>query len=377
MTGIVKRGENTYRFTVSVGLDGYGKQIRKTTTFKVPEGTSRTKAEKMIKAAYVDFSNQCQGMKNLNENMRFKELVEIYLKEYAANELKPASAYNYRKDLSLHMLPMFGSKKIKDISVSDMTTFFTQLNMAPASTRKMKTITSSVFHFGIRQGYIKRNPCQGALYKKDTIHNHRMNFYNKFQCRQLMQLTSEYSKLSVIVQFLLFTGMRCGECLALSWHDIDFNYNTIKISKTLTYADHKWFLTSPKTKNSYRTIKMSDYIKRLLLNHKEQQDKDKKIVGKAWEHIEMVFTSATGNYYDRNLLNKQFKRFLEKHDMPLITIHGLRHTNASLMIDSGIGIKAVSSHLGHCNISITGDIYSHVFQEYEAKIADVVEQSLI
>lgn len=377
MTGILKRGENTYRFTVSVGFNGYGKQVRKTTTFKVPEGTSRTKAEKMIKAAYVDFSNQCQGMKNLNENMRFKELVEIYLKEYAANELKPASAYNYRKDLSLHMLPMFGNKKIKDISVSDMSSFFTQLNMAPASTKKMKTITSSVFHFGIRQGYIKRNPCQGALYKKDTIHNDKMNFYNKFQCRQLVQLTSEYSKLNVIIQFLLFTGMRCGECLALSWHDVDFHYNTIKISKTLTYADHKWFLTSPKTKNSYRTIKMSDYVKQLLLNHKEQQDKDKKIVGKAWEHIETVFTSATGNYYDRNLLNKQFKRFLEKHDMPLITVHGLRHTNASLMIDSGVGIKAVSSHLGHCNISITGDIYSHVFQEYEAKIADVVEQSLI
>lgn len=103
----------------------------------------------------------------------------------------------------------------------------------------------------------------------------------------------------------------------------------------------------------------------------------KKVVSDAWLQPEMIFTSSTGNFYDRSLLNTQFRRLLKKNDMPKITIHGLRHTNASLMVNNGVDIKAVSSHLGHCNIAVTGDIYSHIFDEYEAKIANAIEQDLI
>ncbi len=376
--GVTQRGENTYRFTVSVGFDGEGKHIRKTTTFKVPAGTAPSKVEKLVTEAYFEFYNKCKGMKKLNENMKFKDLVEIYLKEYAPNELKPATSYNYEKDLQLHMLPVLGNKKIKDISVSDMTTFFTCLDLAPITTKKMKTITSSVFTFGVNQGYIKNNPCRGALHKKDVTKVHKVNFYNKEQCKQLISLTREYSKFNTIVQFLLFSGLRCGEGLALRWDtDVDFENDVIRISNTLTYANGKWFLTTPKTAKSYRTIKLSNYVKQLLLIHKEKQEEEKAIVGEAWLQPEMVFTTCTGNFYDRSLLNTQFRRLLKKNNMPKITIHGLRHTNASLMINNGIDIKAVSAHLGHCNIAITGDIYSHIFEEYEIKIANTIEQDLI
>ena len=377
MTGIVKRGENTYRFTVSVGFDGNGNHIRKTTTYKIPSGVKLSQLDKRLTEAYIDFSNRCKGMKNLNENIRFKELVEIYFRDFAPNELKPATIYNYEKDLHRHMLPVFGNKKIKDIAVSDLSTFFTSLDLSPASTRKMKTIMSSVFHFGVQQGYVKENPCIGALHKKNTHSNKKVNFYTKEQSKQLMELTSQYSKFNTIIQFLMFTGLRCGECLSLNWSDIDLENNIIRIDKTLTYADKKWFTTAPKTENSYRTIKLSNYAKSLLLRHKEKQDEGKAIVGTEWVEPDLVFTSWKGNFYDRSLLNTQLRRFLEKNDMSKITIHGLRHTNASLMINNGIDIKAVSAHLGHCNISITGDIYGHIFDEYEVRIAEVVEGELV
>ena len=86
--GVAQRGENTYRFTVSCGFDGKGKQIRHTMTYKVPAGTAPSKVEKMVMEAYTDFSRKCKYSQGLDENMRFKELVEIYLREYAKNELK-------------------------------------------------------------------------------------------------------------------------------------------------------------------------------------------------------------------------------------------------------------------------------------------------
>ncbi len=375
--GVVQRSENTYRFTVSCGFDGMGKQIRHTMTFKVPEGTAPSKAEKLVMEAYTDFSRKCKYSQGLDENMRFKELVEIFLREYAQNELKPVTRYNYKRDLEIHMLPVFGNKKIKDITTPALTGFFTGLDKSSETTRKLKTVMSSVFAYGVNQGYIKTNPCIGALYKKDTSKAKKIKYLDKEQCRKLMSVTTEYSTFNTIIQFLLFTGLRIGECLALRWSDVDFENDTISINHTLSFADDKWFLSVPKTQTSFRTIKLSNYAKELLLRHKREQDKLKEVVGKAWVHPDIVFTSAIGNYYCRSFTNKQLKKILVDNDLPELSVHGLRHSNASLMINNGIDVKAISEHLGHCNTAITSDIYTHIFKEYKAKIAESVENDLI
>ena len=164
-----------------------------------------------------------------------------------------------------------------------------------------------------------------------------------------------------IIQFLLFTGMRIGECLALRWEDIDFENNLISIKYTLTFADNMWSLQTPKTKTSERHVSMSTYVKELLLRHKEKQDEIKAVVGDAWVHPNIVFTSEVGNYYCRSFTNKKLKQILVNNDMPSLSVHGLRHSNASLLINNGFDVKAISEHLGHCNTAITSDIYTHIF----------------
>ncbi len=375
--GVTRRGPNTFRFTVSCGPDGNGKNVRRTMTFKVPKKMAATKAQKLIMEAYTDFYRKCRNSQDLDENMRFKELVEKYLNQYAANELKPVTTYNYRRDLELHILPVFANKKIKDITTQALTKFFLELDKAPETTRKLKTVMSSVFAYGVKQKCIEENPCVGALYKKDTAQKKKIKYLNKEQCQKLMKITSEYSTFNTIIQFLLFTGLRIGECLALQWQNIDFVNNTIKIENTLCFADDKWFLAAPKTETSFRTLKLGTYTKELLLRHKREQDKLKESVGDNWVHPDIVFTSVIGNFYDRSYVNKELKKILASNDMPIISAHGLRHSNASLMINNGVDVKAVSEHLGHCNIAITGDIYSHIFEEYKVRIAKCLEDDLI
>ena len=94
--------------------------------------------------------------------MRFIELVEIYFRDFAPNELKPVTRYNYEKNLNTHILPLFGNKKIMSIKTAELTTFFTHLDLASETTRKLKTVMSSVMNFGVRQGYITKNPPQNG-----------------------------------------------------------------------------------------------------------------------------------------------------------------------------------------------------------------------
>ena len=375
--GVTQRGENTYRFTISLGFDGNGKNIRKTKTFKVPENISNSKAEKMIRAAYTEFEREHKYSQDLEEHMRFNELVEIYFRDFAPNQLKPVSRYNYEKDLRIHILPTFGNRKVMSIKTAELTAFFTHLPLASETTRKLKTIMSSVMNFGVTQGYITRNPCQGALYKKDAAKKKKVKYLNQEQSRKLMELTSEYSIFNTIIQILIFTGLRIGECLCLRWDNVDFEHNTISVSETLAYAYYEKYESSTKNTQSDRTLKMGEYSMSLLKRHKEKQDELKKIVGDAWQHPEFVFTDEIGRYIDYCSVNVKLKKLLDENNLPKVSVHALRHTNASLMINSGVDIKAVSAQLGHCNINITADTYGHIFDTYKARIAKSVEDKLL
>ena len=180
-----------------------------------------------------------------------------------------------------------------------------------------------------------------------------------------------------IFQFILFTGLRIGECLGLTWDCIDFENNTVTIRDNLSYAYDEWYISTTKTEGSERVIKLSNYTRNLLLIHKEHQDKSKEVVCKAWKHPDIVFTSSIGNYFVRTYVNKYLKKLCEENGLPPVSVHKLRHSNASLLINSGAALKAVSDRLGHCNIAITADIYGHIFDSYEARMAQSLEADLL
>ena len=106
-TGIIQRGK-TYRFTAYLGYDVNGKQIRKTTTYTPPSDITQRKADKLAKEEYINFCNRCKGLASFNENMRFSDLVEEYLKVFAPNKLKPITAYTYKGQINNHFIKYFG-----------------------------------------------------------------------------------------------------------------------------------------------------------------------------------------------------------------------------------------------------------------------------
>lgn len=380
--GIRKRG-NTYELNVSAGYDGSGKHIRNYTTFIAPEGVSETKADKLAIEAYMEFAKKAKGNKAFGENMRFNHLCDIYFKEYAPNKLKPVTAEHYKSNVKNHIAPIFGNRKLKDIATSDVTAFLTGLTMKPLTVKKVKIVFHSIMKYAVSQKYIASNPCGGAIWKEVTEQEFGEieNVLTLQQAQKLLKMLEDYSPFNTIVKLLMFTGMRSGECLGLRWDSIDFDRKTIFIDKTLSYANNTWFLTSPKTPRSTRTICIDDTAISILLKHKEEQDKQKEIVGEAWQHPELVFTSCTGHWYDRSLLNTQFRRYISQHMDELnlnhkITIHGLRHTNASLLLYAGEPLENISAHLGHASSDITSRVYAHMYAEVNVRMAKTVSNAL-
>ena len=172
---------------------------------------------------------------------------------------------------------------------------------------------------------------------------------------------------------MLLTGLRSDEALGLTWSKIDFENKTIFVDKTLTYVKGRYFLSTPETPMSIRKISMDDMTVQMLREHKAEQDKQKEIIGSAWLEPDAVFTSATGHYYDRSLLNTQFRRFMEHHpELHRVTIHGLRHTHASLLILAGENLDAISKHLGHASADITSRVYAHMLSGVQVRITQTI-----
>lgn len=385
-TGIIRRGDS-YRFTVSMGMDINGKQIRKTTTWKAPEGMAEKKADKLAKEKYVEFKNRCKGLADFDENMRFKELCEEYFKVYAPNNLKPITQYNYEKMFEYRLIPYFGNKKLKDITTPMLSDYFCNITktnkdgeqepIAPRTAKRIFNMMQSVFHFAIKQKILRDNPCEGVeLPKKDPTQEEKRKFLTEEELPRFLSLfDGERSDFDRIILILLHTGMRSGELLGLAWEDIDFDRKQIYVNHTLSDVGGTHFLTTPKTKGSKRIITMNSTVYELLkLQRKHQMEL--KMILPTFEHSEMVFTSSLGNYKDRSCLNTSFRRFLKGTDFEFMTLHCLRHSNATLLLNSGVDIKIVSEHLGHSDISTTGNIYADVLASSRQRTAEILEFKL-
>lgn len=384
-TGIIQRGK-TYRFTAYLGYDRNGKQIRKTTSFTPPLELTERKADKLAKEEYINFCNHCKGLYTLKDNMRFSELVEEYLRLYVPNELKPITAYNYEKLIEYHFMDYFGNKKLKDITPAVISQFFSShktvirgvlQTLSPSTAKKIYTILQSMFSFAVSQGYIKETPCRNVILpkKRATDKEKRMHLTLE-ELPIFVSLFEGYSSFNTIILTLLYTGLRPGECLGLQWDDIDFENKKIRIHHTLSDVAGRHFLTTTKTRKSNRYLYMNSTLIELLRKHIVEQRKLQMALGSTFLHPEMVFTSATGNYKDRSCLNTSFKRLLKGTAFQFMTLHKLRHTNATLLVNNGVDLKIVSEHLGHSDINVTADIYTAVLDNSRLQTAEKMEQIL-
>jgi integrase len=196
------------------------------------------------------------------------------------------------------------------------------------------------------------------------------------EARRLLE-AARGDRLEALYVLAVTTGMRQGELLALKWQDIDLENATLSVRRTITRSGNRLFLGEPKTKKSRRTIRLTDAGVRTLRDHLAHQMEEIERLGDLYKDDGLVFTSGVGTLIDPTSLRKcSFAPLLERAGLPRIRFHDLRHTCATLLFSRNVHPKYVEELLGHANIAITLDTYSHVIPGMGDQAARAMEDAL-
>jgi integrase len=184
-------------------------------------------------------------------------------------------------------------------------------------------------------------------------------------------------RLEALYVLALSTGMRQGELLGLRWKDVNLERGVLQVKSTLQRGAHGFVFSEPKTARSRRQIILTKVASAGLKRHRIRQAEERLSLGEAWEDNDLVFANEAGRPIEStNLVRRSFRSVLNRAGLPRMRFHDLRHTYATLALGQGVHPKVVSDALGHANISITLDTYSHTTAAMHQQAADALDAVL-
>lgn len=306
--------------------------------------------------------------------MTVGEWLDIWVAEYLKN-VKPLTERNYSEQVRKHLKPAFGATKLESLDTHTIQKFYNSLTESGLSPKTVKNI-HGVLHTALQQAiandYIRHNPTEACKLPKVVRPE-----IKPLEPAQIAQMLKEAEKDAYCNLFTvaMFTGMRQGELLGLSWECVDFTTGVITVKQQLQCKDGNYFLESPKSGKN-RTILPAPLVMDALRKEQQKQQAEQALAGELWNNpFHLVFTDALGKNLVRRTVVKHFKAVSKRAGISDdARFHDLRHSFAVTSLYAGDDIKTVQANLGHATAQFTLDVYGHVTQKMRQDSANRMQQ---
>lgn len=376
-----RNGTIVYRANVYLGTDRLtGKKARKNITASTKKAV-KTKAREAVN----EFINNGYTTKAKATVKTYKELASIWWDSYK-NTVKPNTQQAMKGLLKVHILPVFGDYKLDKLTTpiiqQQVNKWADKANKgvkgAYANYNLLHNVNSRILKYGVAMQLIQHNPATDVIVpRKKQKEQSKIKFLDRQELKQFLGYLgtlnqSIYENLFdfVLYTFLLATGVRISEALALEWSDIDLEKGIVSINKTLNRYQE---VNPPKSKAGYRDISIDKATILMLKQYKNRQQVQSWQLGRSEKVVFSVFTEKYA--YACNLRRRLDKHF-KNAGVTNVSFHGLRHTHATIMLYAGIQPKDLQHRLGHSDISMTLNTYVHATKEGAQKSASIFENAI-
>lgn len=345
-------------------------------SLSLPDGTRKVfygKKQSEVIAKLDEAANDLRrGMLTVGENVTLQEYLENWLENIHKPVIRLSTYLNYRKLIKNYLVPGLGKVKVQKLTPQQVQAFYSKKirdGLSPKTVNNVHVLLHKALDNAVKWNMLPRNVCDAVT--PPRIPRKEKNVLTREQAHTLLKEVKAH-RLEALLTLAVTTGMREGELLALRWQDIDLEHGSLQVKRAVTYLKEYGYVESePKTAKSQRTIKLPVFVVSILLTHRLQQKEQKQEVGTTWIDKGLVFTNAQGYYLSPSTLLKMFKRFLVSIGLPSMRFHDLRHSAATILLAMNTHPKVVQEILGHSQIAMTLDVYSHALPSMQE---DVIKQ---
>ena len=310
-----------------------------------------------------------------DQDYTLKEWMEIYLEKWYKPKVRPNTYRNTKNLMENHLYPILGDTTLKDLNASMIQEAYPRMwaekegkkygscKYSDGTIKIFKSAFNQAMICAQNEGLIRKNPHYGVVVPKTKVVK-QIDAYTLAEQKKIVEYTRNQTDIDAVFYMLIATGMRVGECIALTWGDIDLKEGSINITKTaVNEAGHMVIQNHPKTEQSVRKIYLSNntvqFLRRVMSIERKQYN-------------DLVFPNKYGNIYHTSALRSRWMKVCAKLEIPYKNLHALRHTYATTAISRGVEVHTLSKLLGHKSIATTMDVYRSVFAEQKKTAAELM-----
>lgn len=377
MTGslAVKRG----KYYAVINIYENGKRKQKWVGSDLPEKGNKRRAEQFLRDTLAEYERKA-GI--IRTDTLFSDYVRLWLDEIART-VDIVTLQGYEILAKSHILPYFdeAGTTLQRIDHKAIQKYIDEKHTAgrldgkgglsPRSLKLHKNIITQTLDMAVKNRLIPSNPCQFVVMPQCT--RYESTFYNERQLQELFQALRG-DDLLPLVKITALYGLRRSELLGLQWDSIDFEAKTMTIRHTVSKVST--VVAKDKTKNasSHRSFPLTQEALDIFRMAKVQETRNRAAFGREYQENPYVFKWPDGHPYSPDYISRRFKVLLKKHNLPHIRFHELRHSCASMLITMGWTLKDIQEWLGHSDIKMTANIYSHLDTARKTNIAESLAQ---
>ena len=361
-------GAVSYQLTAEGDRDPLtGRRERK---YKTIKGTKK-QAEAELRKMIADLES---GSVITVSSMKLSDWMAKWLITYLPN-IEQTTRDGYQEKVDNYITPTLGHLPIKAIKPDNIQLWINSLSQKGLSPKTIRNAYNNL-NAALKKAVILRmipfNPCEGTVLPK--LQKYQAQVYNATTIQQA--LASADNMVDYLIVLLGATlGLRRGEMAALQWKDINFSASTVSITQNRVHVKNAVVQKAPKSQAGNRVIKIGQDVLTALGDAKAVYD-DAALHTPGFKNLGYVLCKENGEPFHPDSVTQRWERFIAKHNLPQIRLHDLRHSNATALIAAGVSAKVVQHRLGHANVSITLNTYTHVLPSMDEEAAEKLDNAL-
>lgn len=304
------------------------------------------------------------------------EFLRSWLETSVKPRVRPLTYAGYKVNVEKHLVPTLGKIRLDQLTplhVQEMMNQRLATGLSSKSVAYIHQVLRTALGLAVRWDLVARNVAR--LVDRPRVQRKPINPLTPDEARRFLAAIRGH-RLEALFSVALALGLRQGEALGLRWQDIDFSAGTLRVSHQLQRIDTKLTLVPPKTERSRRTLVMPAMITERLHEHEKRQVAEKLWAGSKWQENGLVFANRAGGPTQARHAIRQFHDALAQAGLRRVRFHDLRHSCATLLLVQGVSPRVVMEVLGHSEIALTMNAYSHVVPELQLEAAQRMQAIL-